>query len=193
MRKKYNAVYFRASKEIKKKCRTCYRHRNFWLTSWECCFNYGRDWCRNESKTFLCHSYIQMIRTVICIEMFGLKLYSQDMFPWYSSLSENNSNGCHSILYMPYSDSTADTFIAKPTVAIKHQSNSVSFPPVFVPNLAAQLGRSNFYAEISHQAWEAPILNVLSFIIVELNRKSPSKSYRVRRRGGCELVNIGSA
>lgn len=146
-----------------------------------------------RKQNFLCHSYIQMIGIAICIWMFGLKLYSQDMFPWYSSLSENNSNGCHSILYMLCSDSTADTFIAKPTAAKKHQSNSVSFPPVFVPNLAVQLGRSNFYPEIWHQAWKAPILSVLGLIIVELNRKPPSKSYRVRRRGGCELVNIGSA
>lgn len=114
-----------------------------------------------RKPNFLCHSYIQMIRIAICIWLCstpaGLKLYSQDMFLWYSSLSENNSNGCHSILYMLCSDSTADTFIAKPTVAKKHQSNSVSFPPVFVPNLAVQLGRSNFYPEISHQAWKAPI------------------------------------
>lgn len=138
-----------------------------------------------------------MITIVICIWMFsipaGLKLYSQDMFPWYCSLSENNSNGCHSILCMLYSDSTADTYIAKPTVVIKHQSNSVSFSPVFVPSLAVQLGRSRFYCEITHQAWKAPILSILSLIIVALNRKPPSKSYRVRRRGGCELVNTGSA
>lgn len=88
-----------------------------------------------RKQNFLCHNYIQMIRIVICIWMFstppGLKLYSQDMFPRCSSLSENNSNGCHSILYTLSSDSTADTFIAKPTVAKKHQSNSVSFPPCF--------------------------------------------------------------
>lgn len=150
-----------------------------------------------RKQNFLCHNYIQMIRIVICIWMFsippGLKLYSQDVFSQYSSLSENNSNGCHSILYMLCGDSTADTFIAKPTVARKHQSNSVSFPPVFVPNLAVQLARSNFDPEISHQAWKAPTLSVLSLIIVELIRKPPSKSYRVRRRGGCELVNTGSA
>lgn len=133
-----------------------------------------------RKQNFLYHSHIQMIRIAICIWTFGLKLYSQDTFPWYSSLGENNSSGCHSILRMLYSDSTADTFIAKPTVAIKHQSNCF-LPPVFVPDVAVQPGRSNFCPEISHRAWKAPILSVLSLVIVELNRKPPSQSYRVKK------------